>query len=191
MHIYRKEKQSGKETSILFIGRLVWYKGCDVLMKAFAKMKTKNCRLVLVGEGPLEQELKTLAARLAPGRVEFAGRVSEQEKMKRLEACDFLVLPSVSRAEAFGLVQIEAMAFGKPVINTKLPSGVPYVSVDGVTGRTVRAGHVRALADAMDVLAQDDALRREYGRNAWERVNREYTREVMVKRYERAFEELV
>ena len=111
--------------------------------------------------------------------------------MKRLEACDFLVLPSVSRAEAFGLVQIEAMAFGKPVINTRLPSGVPYVSVDGVTGRTVRAGHVRALADAMDALAQDDALRREYGRNAWERVNREYTREVMVKRYERAFEELV
>ena len=55
----------------------------------------------------------------------------------------------------------------------------------------MRAGHVRALADAMDVLAQDDALRREYGRNAWERVNREYTREVMVKRYERAFEELV
>ncbi len=187
----QQQRQSGKETSILFIGRLVWYKGCDVLMKAFAKMKTKNCRLVLVGEGPLEQELKTLAARLAPGRVEFAGRVSEQEKMKRLEACDFLVLPSVSRAEAFGLVQIEAMAFGKPVINTKLPSGVPYVSVDGVTGRTVRAGHVRALADAMDVLAQDDALRREYGRNAWERVNREYTREVMVKRYERAFEELV
>ncbi|MDE7312708.1 MAG: glycosyltransferase [Eubacterium sp.] len=180
------------EIGILFIGRLVWYKGCEVLIRAFAKMKEKNrCRLVLVGGGPLEQELKALASYLAPGRIEFAGMVSEEEKLQRLEACDFLVLPSVSKAEAFGLVQIEAMAFGKPVINTKLPSGVPYVSVDGVTGKTVRAGHVRELAEAMDLLAQDDAIRQEYGRNAWERVNREYAREVMVARYEKVFGELL
>lgn len=185
-----KPEQKKKEISILFIGRLVWYKGCDVLIKAFARMKEKNCRLVLVGGGPLEQELKALAGRLAPGRVEFAGRISEEEKMGRLEACDFLVLPSVSQAEAFGLVQIEAMAFGKPVINTRLPGGVPYVSVHGVTGRTVRAGQVGELADAMDLLARDDKMRREYGQNAWERVNREYTREVMAARYEKVFREL-
>lgn len=186
-HAVQKKKS---EVCILFIGRLVWYKGCDILIKAFAAMKAKNCRLVLAGGGPLEQEMKTLAAKLAPGRVEFAGMVPEEEKLKWLEACDFLVLPSVSGAEAFGLVQIEAMAFGKPVINTSLPSGAPYVSVDGVTGKTVRAGHVRELAEAMDLLAQDQKMREEYGKNAWERVNREYTREVMVKRYEKVFEEL-
>ena len=138
-----------------------------------------------------EQELKSLAASLELENVEFAGRVSEEEKLRRMEQCDFLVLPSISQAEAFAVVQLEAMAFGKPVINTSLKSGVPYVSQNGVTGRTVKPGSVRELAAAMDELAKDAKLRREYGRNALRIVQKEYTQEQMVRRHRQIFKRLL
>ncbi len=175
---------------ILFVGRLVWYKGCDILLKAFAKMKHAKCRLVLVGGGPLEQELKNLAANLKLENVQFTGMVSEEEKMRQLEVCDFLVLPSVSEAEAFAVVQLEAMAFGKPVINTALKSGVPKVSIDGVTGKTVKPGSVRELTAAMDELAQNAGLRKEYGMNALRIVQKHYTQEVMTRRLRKVLEVL-
>ncbi|MDE7311744.1 MAG: glycosyltransferase [Eubacterium sp.] len=172
---------------ILFIGRLVWYKGCDVLLRSFAKMKQKNCRLVLVGSGPLEKELKCLAASLKLKRVVFKGILSEEEKIRQIEACDFLVLPSISKAEAFAIVQLEAMAFGKPVINTALQSGVPYVSIHKQTGITVKPGSVRELAKAMDELAANEALRFAYGENALQRVQKYFTRQAMAKKYRRIF----
>lgn len=175
---------------ILFIGRLVWYKGCDVLLKAFAKIRHTDCQLVLVGGGPLEKELKDLAAALKLKNVTFTGMISEEEKMRQIEACDFLVLPSVSKAEAFAVVQLEAMAFGKPVINTALKSGVPYVSVDGVTGKTVTPGSVRELTEAMEELARNEPLRAQYGANARQIVQQEYTQELMVHRHRRVFEQL-
>lgn len=175
---------------ILFIGRLVWYKGCDILLRAFAQMRQAGCRLTLVGSGPLEQELKTLAASLKLKNVVFTGMVSEEEKMKRIEECDFVVLPSVSEAEAFAVVQLEAMAFGKPVINTALKSGVPDVSIDGVTGKTVRPGSVSELAEAMDMLASDEDMRRGYGANALKIVQKEYTQELMIRRHEKVFRSL-
>lgn len=176
---------------ILFIGRLVWYKGCDILLKAFAGMHRKDCELVLVGSGPLEQELKDLAASFPLKNVVFTGMVSEEEKMRQIEACDFLVLPSVSKAEAFAVVQLEAMAFGKPVINTALKSGVPYVSIDGVTGITVKPGNIRELAAAMEELAGNAQLRKTYGENALRLVQSEYTQELMVKRHRKVFEKLL
>lgn len=188
-----QEQSAGKQKAvrILFIGRLVWYKGCDVLLRAFARMKNKNCSLVIVGSGPLEQDLKRLAASLQLRHVHFAGMVSEEEKMRQIENCDFLVLPSVSKAEAFAVVQIEAMAFGKPVINTHLKSGVPFVSVDGVTGKTVKPGSVRELAQAMEELASNEKLRMEYGANGLAAVHRKYTQRKMVCRYRKAFLELL
>ena len=176
---------------ILFVGRLVWYKGCSVLLRAFAKMKEKNCELIFVGGGPLENELKEQAAALKLKNVTFTGMVSEEEKRRQIAACDFLVLPSVSRAEAFAVVQLEAMAFGKPVVNTALDSGVPYVSIDGLTGRTVKPGSVRELAMAMDELAGDEKLRRAYGIRAYKLVQKEYTQELMAQRHRKVFESLL
>ena len=96
--------------------------------------------------------------------------------------CDVFVLPSVARSEAFGLVQIEAMAFGKPVINTDLPSGVPYVSLDKITGFTVPPGNVSALADAMQWMAEHEEGREKMGEQARKRMKEEYRMETMLAR---------
>ncbi len=100
------------------------------------------------------------------------------------------MLPSVSKAEAFAVVQLEAMAFGKPVINTALESGVPYVSIDGVTGKTVTPGSIRELTAAMEELARNKPLRTKYGANARRMVQKNYTQELMADRHRRVFEKL-
>lgn len=185
-----QEQQKKDRVRILFIGRMVWYKGCDVLLRAFARMKNKNCELVLVGGGPLENEWRQMAESLKLSNVRFTGMVSEDEKIEQIKECDFLVLPSISKAEAFALVQIEAMAFGKPVINTDLPSGVPSVSIDGQTGITVKPENETELALAMDTLANDVPLRRKYGKNARKRVEQEYTKDRMIQRCRKVFREI-
>ena len=169
----------------------MWYKGLDILLKAFAQMKYKNCTLTIVGGGPLEQELHDLAKKLGLKNVIFTGMISEEEKVKHIEKCDFLVLPSISKAEAFALVQIEAMAFGKPVINTALPSGVPCVSINGVTGLTVQPGSLSELTHAMDKMAENDTMREKYGRQAFDMVKREYTPEKLAERHMQVFRELL
>lgn len=178
--------------TILFIGRLVWYKGCDILLKAFASIKSRHAlRLVIVGTGPAEKKLKLLAKKLKLTNVRFTGRISEHEKISRIKECDFLVLPSISKSEAFALVQIEAMAFGKPVINTNLPGGVPNVSIDGVTGITVEPGNIAQLADAMRTLAEDEEMKKTYGRHALQRVQEQYTMAAMKKRYQQLVKRII
>ena len=82
------------------------------------------------------------------------------------------------------------MAFGKPVINTALNSGVPYVSIDGITGKTVKPGSVRELAAALETLAIDHRLRQEYGQNALQVIQKEYTHDLMIKRHRKVFQKL-
>lgn len=191
-YLERRENRKQQETvHILFMGRMVWYKGCDILLQAFKQMKHKNCTLTMLGEGPLKDVWKQKAQEMDLTNVVFTGMVSEEEKIQCIEESDFLVLPSISKAEAFALVQIEAMAFGKPVINTNLPSGVPYISVHGETGLTVEPENVQALADAMDKLVEDEELRKEYGKNARQMVEQEYTQEKMTERHRKVFEELL
>lgn len=177
---------------ILYVGRLVYYKGCDVLLDAFAKVH--GARLVMVGSGPLEEQLKQQAERLGVSDgVDFKGTLSEDLLMQEFASCDFFVLPSVERSEAFGLVQIEAMSFGKPVVNTKLPGGVPYVSLDGATGITVPPGNSRKLAAAMQKLVDDSDLRGKLGAVAYKRAREEFSMDVMLERlfkeYEKALNE--
>lgn len=164
------EKLRGKPLrKLLFVGRLVYYKGVDVLLRAFAR--TEGCALFLAGEGVLEPQLRQEAQTLGVAdRVFFLGRLTDAQLRAAFRDCDFFVLPSVANSEAFGIVQLEAMVYGKPVINTALPTGMPLVSIHGETGLTVPPGDETALADAIRTLAEDDALREAYGAAAQRRV---------------------
>ena len=164
---------------VLFVGVLRHYKGLDVLLRAL----TGVCAHALIaGEGPQLGEWRRLAGALGVAdRTTFLGRVSDAERRVLLHACDLLVLPSVDRREAFGIVQLEAMACGKPVVASDLPTGIRFVNQQGVTGLLVPPRDARALAGALNRLLDDAELRAKLGRAARERVVREFSADRMVK----------
>lgn len=168
---------AGPQPLLLFAGRMVPYKGVDVLLRAMAGL---DVRAVLVGDGPLRARWEGLAREIgvAP-RVRFAGEVPHEELAALYHACDVFVLPSVTRAEAFGYVQLEAMACGKPVVSTRLPSGVPWVNRHGETGLTVPPGDADALRRALAELAAGAALRARFGAAGRARVAADFTMDAM------------
>ena len=118
----------------------------------------------VIGTGPLEAGLRALAeAEGVSDRVTLVGEVQNSEVAPFFAAADVFVLPSIARSEAFGIVQLEAMASGTPVVNTALDSGVPWVSQAGVTGLTVPPGDPRALGAALERLLNDRALCERFG----------------------------
>jgi glycosyltransferase involved in cell wall biosynthesis len=168
-------------------GRLVYYKGFDYLVRSMAAV---DARLVILGDGPLKSELQALAADMGVAdRVELPGSVPELAPW--YHAADVFALPAVARSEAFGLVQLEAMAAGTPVVNTRLDSGVPFVSRDGETGITVPPADVQPLSAALRRLLDDGPLRRRMGQAARERVRREFSLDRMVARTLQIYREAV
>jgi lipopolysaccharide/colanic/teichoic acid biosynthesis glycosyltransferase len=164
----------------LFVGRLVAYKGVDVLLRALQEVEVAA---VIIGDGPLRQSLQRQADALGvTARVFFLGSVDDAAVAAWYAACDVFVLPSVTRAEAFGLVQLEAMARGKPVISTRLDTGVPWVNQHLTTGLIVEPGDAGALRDALRQLVTDADARRRLGEAARRRYEAEFTRERMVER---------
>lgn len=165
---------------VISVGRLIYYKGFDVLVRA---MKNIVGALIIIGDGPLRGELEALARDLGIAeRVHFLGEIHNRDIVPYYHASDVFALASVARSEAFGIVQLEAMACGRPVVNTSLDSGVPFVSIDGETGLTVHPGDAAALAHALTTLLDDDALRCRYGEAAQRRVESEFTAPVMGRR---------
>lgn len=162
---------------VLFVGRLVPYKGIDVLVQA---MKQVDATALVVGDGPEREALETQALRSGvEGRVRFLGRLTDECVAAHLHACDLLVLPSITRAETFGVVQLEAMACGKPVVSTNLPTGVPWVNRHGETGLVVEPNDHEALAHALNTLLGDKALSQRLGAGARRHVEQAFTVERM------------
>jgi len=157
---------------LLFVGRLVYYKGIDVLLEAMRQVQ--GAELFIVGKGPAKLQA------MADSRVHFMDELPRDQLLAAFYDCDIFVFPSVAKSEAFGLCQLEAMYYGKPVINTDLPTAVPTVSIHGETGLTVPCGDADALANAINTLVHDDALRRTYGANAARRVRAHYDQRQMM-----------
>lgn len=138
------------KTIILSIGRLVPYKGFPVLIQSM-KSLPDDYQLIIGGKGPLRKDLEALIAREHLGeKVCLEGYIPAEALPAYYGACDIFVLSSILKTEAFGIVQVEAMSCGKPVVATRIPgSGVSWVNEDGVSGRNVTPGDAQAMADAI------------------------------------------
>jgi glycosyltransferase involved in cell wall biosynthesis len=165
---------------LLFVGLLRYYKGLGYLLEA---MRDIDGTLLVVGEGPMEQEWQAMTAELGLGdNVFFAGRVDNDQLPVYYQACDLFVLPGSYRSEAFGVVQVEAMASGKPVVSTELGTGTSYVNLDGETGLVVPPRDSSALAQAINQLLADEKLRLRMGEGARQRASQEFSHETMIDR---------
>jgi glycosyltransferase involved in cell wall biosynthesis len=174
---------------ILFVGRLIYYKGLDFLIRALTDV---DANLIIVGQGVLEEELLRLAAELGVAdRVHFVGSVSAEDLPAYYHACDVFTLPSVAESEAFGFVQLEAHACGKPVVSTNLPTGVPYANLDNVTGLIVPPKNPEALAVALNRLLSDRPFRYQLGEQAKLRVETEFSLEAMGREIIKAYREIL
>lgn len=161
----------GPAPVVLGVGRHVYYKGFEVLIDAMRLLP--DATLVLCGQGPLTPALRARADANGLGdRVVFAGRTTDEELAGWYHACDVFCMPSVEQAECFGLVQLEAMACGKPVVTTRLGNGVNEVHADGVVGYAVPVRDATALAEALGRLLEAPELRAAMGAAGRERVDR-------------------
>jgi len=165
---------------IIFVGRLVERKGVAYLLRAFAQVKDKiPHRLVIIGDGPERAGLQEQAQDLDLGdRVIFTGRISDQELYEQYNQCSFIVLPAVYDAkgdiEGLGVVLLEAMSYAKPAIASDA-GGITDIVADGDNGLLVPPGHVPALAQAIEQLATNRALRKQMGRRAKQVVDEKFS----------------
>ena len=158
---------------VLFVGKLRYYKGLQYLLAAISHIQ---CRLLVVGSGPMEAEWRHVATSLGVSdRVFFLGQVSDKDLPAYYHASDVFVLPASERSEAFGAVQIEAMASGLPVVCTELGTGTSFVNVNGQTGLVVPARDVAALTAAILSLLRDKQRRRQMGERGRQRAVREFS----------------
>jgi len=177
------------ERVVLFVGRLVYYKGLDVLLRAARHV---DARFVLVGDGPERARLEALAVDLALGtRVEFLGHQEGSPLVAAYLAASLVVLPSTGIGESFGQTQVEAALLGKPVVSTSLPTGVPWVNLHERSGLIVTPGDERALAAAFRRLLDDQEYARALGAEGRARAEREFTADVMADRTLQLYRDLV
>jgi rhamnosyl/mannosyltransferase len=180
LSITRSETHSHQPPTVLAVGRLSYYKGFQHLIEAMAQTPA---RLVIVGEGPERAELEAQIRRLGlASRVQLTGAVSSSRLRTFYRQADVFCLSSCERSEAYGLVQLEAMGAGLPVVSTDLPTGVRAINVCGETGLVVPPGDVARLAAALSRLAADAPLRRRMGEAARERARKLFSRDRMAAR---------
>lgn len=169
---------------VLYVGRLAYYKGIDYLIKA---MKDVSATLIVIGQGDLESKLKAQSKRLGlTSKVVFLGDMPTNLVINYMSAASVFVLPSTYRTEAFGLVLIEAMACGTPIISTELGTGTSWINQDGTTGYVVSPRNAGQIAAKVKLIIKNSSLRDGLGKAAQERAKADFTKS----KYERSMLEL-
>lgn len=173
-------RDHGDRFLIFALGRHVYYKGFEYLIEALRDLP--DASLIIGGRGPLTESLMARAKSLGVAdRVDFVGRIPEADLPAYYHGCDVFCLPSVSPAEAFGLVQLEAMGCGKPVVCCELNNGVSWVNRHDVTGLVVPPADPAALGGALKRLRDDPALRIRLGSQGRERALQEFSSHAMAR----------
>jgi glycosyltransferase involved in cell wall biosynthesis len=172
---------------VLFVGKFRSYKGLPYLIDAAPLV---NARFLLVGSGPLALELRAHVERLGlVGKVIFAGEVDDDTLPDLYRASNVVVLPSTQRSEAFGMVLLEGMSSGCPVVSTELGTGTSWVNQHERTGLVVPPADPSALAGALNRLIEDPVLAECHGKAGRERVEAEFTEGRMVERVAGIYDE--
>lgn len=166
---------------IFSLGRLVEYKGYRYLIEA-ARYLGNDYVVLIGGEGVLKEELQNEIATLGvEEKVKLLGRIPDEELPTYYRACTLFCLSSIQKTEAFGIVQIEAMSCGKPVVATCIPhSGVAWVNEHGVSGLNVTPKDAKALADAIRTIADDELAYRKFSAGAEKRYREMFTKDKMI-----------
>jgi len=165
--------------TLLFVGKLRYYKGLDDLLRALTQVM--EARLIVVGDGPMRGSWEALAAELGVAdRVHFLGEVNDADLPRLYHQAHLFVLPANARAEAFGTVLLEAMAAGLPCITTEVGTGTSWVVQHGVTGLVVPPRNPEALAGAIRQLLTDPDVRWRMGQRGRQRARQEFSQQRMV-----------
>jgi len=182
-------KLNPASSTILFVGRLRKYKGVEYLMRAMPHLPEVLLRIV--GNGEEMSNLRQLTNKLGiDSRVAFLANVPNENLPDEYKNANLFVLPSIDASEAFGVVQAEAMSYGLPVINTKLPTSVPFVSLNEVTGITVPPRSPLALAAAIKRLCVEPIFYENCSRNALQRAKL-FSEENMIEKYTKVYKECI
>lgn len=183
-----KTKYDGKKI-VFSLGRHVYYKGFKYLIDA-AQYLPNNYIILIGGQGPLSEEFrKEIESNSLSSKVILLGKIPQSELSYYFKACDVFCLPSVERSEAYGVVQLEAMSQGKPIVSTSIPgSGVSWVNVDGVTGIVVEPKNSEALSKAIIDVCENEKFNKNTILNVF---NEKFTRDMMVAKIMKIYNHLL
>jgi glycosyltransferase involved in cell wall biosynthesis len=195
------DKQRGTESlmsnknstfKIFSVGRLIYYKGFDYLVES-AKFLNEDYEIIIGGSGPLRESLEIKIQSMGlQNKVRLIGRLTDSELLEAHRGCDVFCLPSISQGEMFGMVQLEAMCFGKPVVSTLIPnSGVAEVNINAETGLVVPIRDSRALAEAFMRLRNDTNLREIMSQKARRRAHEVYGNDIIIPQLISLYQELL
>ncbi|MDL2357159.1 MAG: glycosyltransferase family 4 protein [Pseudomonadota bacterium] len=171
----------------LFVGVLRYYKGLHILLDALA---ASDYPVVIVGAGPIEQELKAHASRLGLRHVKFVGALDDADKVALLTLCYAVAFPSHLRSEAFGISLLEGAMYGKPMISSEIGTGTSYINIHQETGLVVPPSDPQAFAVAMRTLWDNPALAQQMGQRAEARYQQLFTADRMADSYAALYREL-
>ena len=189
--VTRIRERYGHKHLIFSLGRLVEYKGYEYLIRAVADLDD-SFHLLIGGKGPLKASLEALIRELGVAdKVTLLGFVADEEIANYYDAADIFCLSSIWKTEAYAIVQIEAMSFGKPIVSTFISgSGVSWVNKDGVSGLVVEPQNPEVLAQAIKKITVDEVLKQQLSEGSRKRYEKYFTRDKMVEKSLKVYDRL-
>ena len=181
-------RQRFGERFFLFVGVMRYYKGLHILLEA---AQGTGYPIVIVGAGPLEQELREQAATLGLDHVHFVGRLGEEDKVALLQLCTAILFPSHLRSEAFGISLLEGAMYGKPMISSEIGTGTSYINIHNETGLVVPPSDPLAFRAAMRTLWDNPLQALAMGQKAALRYEQLFTAEQMGRQMAKIYREVV
>lgn len=186
--ILKKWREKLGPKFFLFVGVLRYYKGLHILIEAATGT---DYPIVIVGAGPIEDELKQRVAFLGLRNIHFLGYLPDEDKVALLTLCYGVLFPSHLRSEAFGISLLEGAMFGKPMISSEIGTGTTFINITNETGLVVPPSDPVKLRQAMQYLWENQEKAAEMGRRAEVRYWNYFTADQMVNSYVDVYRELI